>query len=63
MVAYIIVVNPAGGPSKVSQEGYMTIEATQRFIESLSGNPQKINNFRYWTLDGTEYLIDSIRIS
>ena len=62
MVAYIIVVNPADGPSKVSQEGYMTIEATQRFIESRSGNPQKINNFRYWTLDGTEYLIESIAI-
>ena len=62
MVAYIIVVNPADGPSKVSQEGYGTLEAAQRFIESRSGNPQKINNFRYWTLDGTEYLIQSVAI-
>lgn len=62
MLIYIVVVNFPDGTSKVNQEGWRTLVAAQKFIESRSGSPRKINNFRYWVPDGTEYLIHDIPV-
>ena len=69
MRAYIIEHQqflPAGGSipsSHISQEGYSSLEAAQKFIESRPSAPGAITAMLYQTVDGNErYLIHDILI-
>lgn len=48
--------------SKISQEGYNTLEDAQAFIESRAGSPVKCSNFYYQTPLFDEYYIHEILI-
>ena len=62
MRAYVVMVTPEAHISKVSQEGYDSLEKAQAFIEGRSGNPQKMSEYRYRDEDYTEYEISEIII-
>ena len=47
---------------KISQEGYDTIEAAQRFIEGRAGNPVKCSMYYYQTAQFEEYYIHEVII-
>lgn len=48
--------------SKISQEGYETIEKAQEYIESRPSNPVRCANMYYQTELLEEYFIHDIRI-
>ena len=49
--------------SRISQEGYTTLEAAQAFIERKPGAPEAISPMFYETEDGSEqYLIHDVMI-
>lgn len=56
------MVTPEAHPSKVSQEGYASLEKAQAFIEGRSGNPRKLSEYRYRDEDYTEYEICEVII-
>lgn len=68
MRAYIIeyrsLIDKASGTwtSKISQEGYTSLEAAQRYIETRAGNPGKVSNWYYQTEHFEEYYIHDARI-
>lgn len=51
-----------GADLKVSQEGYRSLEAAQRFIESRPNSPEKdpCTNYHYSTVAGEEYHIAEV---
>lgn len=57
---------PAGGnipSSHISQEGYTSLEAAQKYIESRPSAPGAFTAMLYQTVDGNErYIIHDIRI-
>lgn len=70
MRVYVIEVAREGCPSKVSQEGYDSLEKAQAFIEGRGDVPQRITPFHYragrmaagiW-YDFTDYLIHDILV-
>ena len=48
--------------SKISQEGYSSLEAAQRFILSRSGTPVKCTETYFQTERFEEYYIHDVRI-
>lgn len=48
--------------SKISQEGYTSLEAAQRFILSRSGKPVKCTETYFQTEHFEEYFIHDVRI-
>ena len=62
MLIYIVVVVAPDGTSKVSQEGYRTLSAAQKFIEGRNPRPRQVSPFRYSAPGGTEYLIHDIPV-
>lgn len=65
MVAYVVQYRPRQGADlKVSQEGYHSLEAAQRFIESRPNSPEKdpCTNYHYSTRTGEEYHIAEVRV-
>ena len=70
MRAYIIEYRqflPAGGniPSRhISQEGYASLEAAQKYIERRPNSPGAVTVMFYQTADGNEqYIIHDIRVT
>lgn len=62
MKVYIVQVIPEASLGKVSQEGYLTLEKAQAFIESRSDQPQRVSPYLYRTADFTDYLIYEVNI-
>ena len=57
MIIYPIMVYPKDSwAGKLSGEGYRTLEAAQKFVESRSDNPKKLGDFQYASED-SDYLI------
>ena len=48
--------------SKISQEGYSSLEEAQRFIESRVNNPVKCSQMYYQTLLLEEYYIHDVLV-
>lgn len=48
--------------SKVSQEGFTTLQAAQRFIETKPGRPGKCSEFYYQTEIFEEYYIHDVLV-
>lgn len=70
MRVYVVEVAREGYPSKVSQEGYDSLEKAQAFIEGRRDAPQQIAPFHYragrlvagiW-YDFTDYLIHDVLV-
>lgn len=49
--------------SKISQDGYGTLEEAQAFIETRSGHPEKCSDFYYQTEAFEEYYIHEIKVA
>lgn len=47
MHVYVIQYDDVYFGSKISQEGYSSLKAAQKFIEGRSGNHTKVNEYRY----------------
>lgn len=62
MKVYIVQVIPEASLGKVSQEGYLTLEKAQAFIESRSDRSQRVSPYLYRTADFTDYLIYEVNI-
>lgn len=62
MKVYIVEVIPEASLSKVSQEGYTTLEQAQAFIESRSDKPSQLTAYMYTTENYTTYLIYEVTI-
>lgn len=62
MRAYIVMVTPEAHMSKVSQEGYTSLEKAQAFVEGRSGSLQKLSEYHYRDEDYTEYEICEVLI-
>lgn len=65
MVAYVVQYRPRQGADlKVSQEGYQSLEAAQRFVESRPNSPEKdpCTNYHYSTRTGEEYHIAEVAV-
>lgn len=60
---YVVLVTPEASMSKVSQEGYASLEKAQAFVEGRAGNPQKLSHWRYRDEDYTEYLICEVTVN
>ncbi len=52
----------AGWVSKLSQEGYTTIQAAQAYVESRANEPSKQTEFYYQALPLEEYYIHEVMI-
>lgn len=63
MRAYIIQVKAGHCESKISQEGYESLEEAQSFIEHRADKPVQRSPFWYRSADGTtDYRISEVRI-
>lgn len=62
MRAFVVKVTPEASPSKVSQEGYDSIEKARNWIERRTGNPRRLSEYRYRDNDFTEYEICEVII-
>ena len=70
MRVYVIEVCPEGGVSRISQEGYDSLEKAQAFVEGRGDKPQQLAPFHYcsgkntggvWR-NFTDYLIHDILV-
>lgn len=62
MKVYVVEVESLlNGQTKVSQEGYKTLQAAQAFCMGRGDKPKKLNNFRYASND-TIYRIYEVNI-
>lgn len=65
MVVFVVQYRPRRGADlKVSQEGYRSLEAAQRFIESRLNYPKKepCTEYHYRTAADEEYHIAEVRV-
>lgn len=61
MKVYVIMVTSKdSGVSKISQEGYTSLESAHNFIVNLSDIPEKVSN---WGFIGDKYIYDIVDIS
>ena len=61
MRAYIVEVRSKAGYGAISQEGYLTLEKAQAFIEGRGDRPVQVTPFRYRSSERT-YLIYEIKV-
>ena len=62
MNTYVVMVTPEASPSKVSQEGYLSLAAAKDFVESRRPKPKAPDLYRYRDEDYTEYEIIPIKV-
>ena len=59
---YVVEVVRIGFSGRISQEGYLSLEGAQQFIEKRADSPVKINNFKYQSQTGDVYYIHDVLI-
>jgi len=62
MRIYVVQVTPKAHPSKVSQEGYLSMQSAKAFIESRRPRPMLVDSYLYRDENNTEYLICEVTV-
>lgn len=62
MRIYVVQVTPKTHPSKVSQEGYLSMQSAKAFIESRRPRPILVDSYLYRDENNTKYLICEVTV-